>query len=118
MIYCTYCKTPTHADTSCPYQLKEATMTTPEDTELREQIFNLMTEDDFPILDEVNKKLDSVMNLITLHTNKAVAEAIGQDETTVNIHRLYLKEVKVLNKLRAEQRARADLTNPTETGEL
>ena len=22
-IYCTYCKTPTHADTSCPYQLKE-----------------------------------------------------------------------------------------------
>ena len=25
-IYCTYCKTPTHADTSCPYQLKEETM--------------------------------------------------------------------------------------------
>ena len=23
VIYCTYCKTPTHADTSCPYQLKE-----------------------------------------------------------------------------------------------
>ena len=27
-IYCTYCKTPTHADTSCPYQLKMETMTT------------------------------------------------------------------------------------------
>jgi len=25
-IYCTYCNTPTHADTSCPYQLKEETM--------------------------------------------------------------------------------------------
>ena len=55
-------------------------MTTPEDTHLREQILNLMTEDDFPILDEVNKKLDSVMNLITLHTQKARNKDITPDD--------------------------------------
>ena len=70
-----------------------ATVTTPEDTHLREQIFNLMTEDDFPILDEVNKKLDSVMNLITLHTQEAY------------------KKGYIAGGI-------AHLTNPTEAGEL
>ena len=109
-IYCNYCNTPTHADTSCPYQLKEeimsqcskcknlilephttyginplavcrcATMTTPEDTELNNHIFSIIGQasmcwsktptgvyDDTRAV-ELGREL---MNLITLHTQKA-----------------------------------------------
>ena len=78
-IYCNYCNTPTHADTSCPYQLKEKTMTTPEDTELNNHIFSIIGQasmcwsktptgvyDDTRAV-ELGREL---MNLITLHTQK------------------------------------------------
>ena len=71
--------------------------------------------------------------LITLHTQEAVAEAIGEDEPAAGAiykSRIYagtdqefaeevrLNEVaKGRNELRAEQRAKAHLTDPTERSE-
>ena len=64
--------------------------------------------------------VDDIEHLITLHTQEAVAEVIGEDETddmtdenTKPVHTDWLWR----NELRAEQRAKAYLTNPTEKKE-
>ena len=83
-IYCTYCKTPTHADTSCPYQLKEKTMTTAEDTtkttaditttNIADSRFNRF-DDEFidKWFNEQGKQ--AIQDYITLHTQRAETKA-------------------------------------------
>jgi len=86
-------------------------MTTPEDTELRKAISGL------PIVDPHDTtlgeyigcdSLDELMNLITLHTQKAVAEVIGEDEDIVYGTGFEVVMNAILsqsnNKLRAVQR--------------
>ena len=172
-IYCNYCNTPTHADTSCPYQLKEeimsqcskcknlilephttyginplavcrcATMTTPEDTELREKpikeknmsntrtVGELVGQASMLFYNEETKLLDGVFDekqaqeivdkieaLIDLHTQKAeLKESIGQlNWFRENVRSLHIDND--INILIGQYKKQLDqLTNPTERKE-
>jgi len=122
--------------------------TTPEDTELREKISDFMVDlmlvvsaeklnvgadkldTQFAInqgnklIQAHNSRLSEIMNLITLHTQKELNRAIGEDTLSaseVGVDARYKgawdDNAYILNELRAEQRARARLTDPTEAGE-
>ena len=96
-------------------------MTTPEDTELLTAVaLAIFGGNVLPNNWETDSRIPRVMNLITVHTKEAVAEVIGEDETddmtdenTKPVHDDWLWR----NELRAEQRAKAHLTNPTERSE-
>ena len=106
-------------------------MTTPEDTELREKLILIRYPDGIepPNGSAINemvrhaqeKHIDRLMNLITLHTQRAETKArINEHSELWDIvpsfaeHVGTVKEISDLRVLKLE----AQLTNPTEEGEL
>ena len=101
-------------------------MTTPEDTELRKSLH-------FTLKDKVdgktyNKIYEPLMNLITLHTQKKLEEAISKDPNICEFgHKVYAHntvdgwccacEADQAFMGAEIERAVAHLTNPTEEGE-
>jgi len=89
----------------------------PEGTELSKILFDLFRSGRTTYTLEEYEQVNKAHDLITLHTQKAIAEVIGEDETD-DMTDENTKPVHVdwpwRNELRAEQRARAQLTSPTE----
>jgi len=104
-IYCNYCKTPTHADTSCPHQLKEITMTEQDNTAMELPIiagFLYGIQSDFLPDEEVRHRVagfrttkgyKEAMQLIQQHTQEA--EQLSRIDELGNIELAPVGETRI-----------------------